>query len=281
MNNTPPLKLTISIFIALILVALVGYFAIAQLPDPVTEDPMSEFKTPQSATAAPNNQASTAGLDSVEVMLVGLKQRLESQPEDIDGWILLSKSYFHVNRQKQAKEAYDKAMSLGYKGSWKPLPRIDSYSQSNLSTQKYESAINTQDYKTGQPTDTRAGETSDQAGTTNANGLKLHVALKPGLIKNLSPESPVFVFVRSAENPGPPLAVIRKQVADLPFEVVLNDSHAMIPGKTISNATNVIVGARISSSGNVEKQAGDYEQLSNSIPSDFADVLELVISDQI
>jgi hypothetical protein len=275
-------KSIIFILAALTLLALGIFFATTQFSTSVEQpDPMSEFKAAQTTTPGPGSQSSADGLDSVEVMLVGLRQRLEAQPEDVEGWILLSKSYLHVNRQKQAKEAYDKAIAVGYKGRWKPLPRIDSYSQSNLSAQKYESAINTQDYKTGQPTDTRAGETSDQAGTTNANGLKLHVALKPGLIKILSLESPVFVFVRAAENPGPPLAVIRKQVADLPFEVVLNDSHAMIPGKTISNATNVIVGARISISGKVEKQAGDYEQLSNSIPSDFADVLELVISDQI
>jgi cytochrome c-type biogenesis protein CcmH len=281
MKNTPPLTLTISIFFALMLVALAGYFVITQLPGPETKDPMSDFKAPQPATAASNSQASTAGLDSVEVMLVGLRQRLESQPEDVEGWILLSKSYFHVSRQKQAKEAYDKARALGYKGSWKPLPRIDSYSQDNLSAQKYESDINTQDYKSGQLTETPTAETSDQAGMMNATGLKLNVALKPGLMNSLSPESAVFVFVRAAENPGPPLAVIRKQVADLPFEVVLNDSHAMIPGKTISNATNVIVGARISTSGNAQRQAGDYEQLSKSIPANFADVLELVISDQI
>ena len=263
------------------LVALGGYFVIDQVPDPGTGDAMSDFKASQSATTAANNQASTAGLDSVEVMLVGLKQRLETQPDDVDGWILLSKSYFHVNRQKQAKEAYDKAMALGYKGVWKPLPRIDSYSQSNLSTQKYETGINTRDYKIDQPTETPAADASGQPGAINATGLKLNVALKPGLIKTLSPESSVFVFVRAAENGGPPLAVIRKQVTDLPFEVVLNDSHAMIPGKTISNATNVIVGARISTSGNAERQAGDYEQLSSSVPSNFAGSLELIISDQI
>lgn len=275
-------KINVSILAALIMLALGIFLVAAQFPASVEQpDPMSEFKNSQAPTPGPDSQSSATGLDSVDVMLVGLRQRLETQPEDIDGWILLSKSYFHVNRQKQAKEAYDKAMALGYKGVWKPLPRIDSYSQSNLSAQKYETGINTRDYKIDQPTNTRAADASDQSAAINATGLKLNVALKPGLIKTLSPESSVFVFVRAAENGGPPLAVIRKQVADLPFEVVLNDSHAMIPGKTISNATRVIVGARISTSGNAQRQAGDYEQLSNSIPANFADVLELVISNQI
>ena len=112
-------------------------------------------------------------------------------------------------------------------------------------------------------------------------GLKLKVSLIPALLKELSPESPIFVFVRAVENPGPPLAVFRKKVGELPFEIALNDSHAMIPGRTISSAENVIVGVRISVSGNPERQPGDFEQLSNTIPSDFDDTLELVIKDKI
>lgn len=278
----PSKTINVSILAALTLLALGIYLVTVQFSTSVEQaDPMSEFKNSGTAASGPDSQGATAGLDSVEVMLVGLRQRLESQPEDVDGWILLSKSYFHVNRQKQAKEAYDQAIAMGYKGVWKPLPRIDSYSQGNLSAQKYETGINTRDYKIDQATQTRAADASSQSAATNATGLKLNVALKPGLMKTLSPESSVFVFARAAENPGPPLAVIRKQVADLPFEVVLNDSHAMIPGKTISNATNVIVGARISASGNAERQAGDYEQLSSSVPSNFSGALELVISDQI
>jgi len=73
--------------------------------------------------------------------LVGLKQRLEAQPDDVDGWILLSKSYFHLNRREEAEEAFEKAKALGYTGSWQPLPRIDSFSQNSSS------AINFRDYK--------------------------------------------------------------------------------------------------------------------------------------
>jgi len=39
--------------------------------------------------------------------------------------------------------------------------------------------------------------------------------------------------------------------------------------------------ARISVSGNPARQPGDYEQLSDSIPADFSETLELVINDKI
>ena len=103
----------------------------------------------------------------------------------------------------------------------------------------------------------------------------------PALQKELSPDAAVFVFVRAVENPGPPLAVVRKTVGELPFEIALNDSHAMIPSRTISGARNVIAGVRISVSGNPARQPGDYEQLSDSIPADFSETLELVINDKI
>ena len=87
--------------------------------------------------------------------------------------------------------------------------------------------------------------------------------------------------MRAVDSPGPPLAVVRKTVGELPFEIALNDSHAMIPSRTISSAGNVIVGVRISMSGNPERQSGDYEQLSGSIPADSSKTVELVINDKI
>jgi cytochrome c-type biogenesis protein CcmH len=273
MNNTPSLKLEISlkliisILIALTLTAVVTYFATTRLSNPVERDLMSEFKATPSATSASANQDSATDLESVDVLLVGLKQRLEAQPDDVDGWVLLSKSYYHLDRWKEADEAFEKAKALGYRGSWQPLPRIDSFSQNSAST------INFKDYKINQD----SAQTVPQA----AGGLQLKIRLNPALQKELSPAAAVFVFVRAAENPGPPLAVVRTRVGELPFEITLNDSHAMMPGKNISSARNVIVGARISISGNPERQPGDYEQLSNSIPSNTKKTVELTITDKI
>ena len=284
MNPIQSLKLKISLLAALMMVALGAYFAIVQLSAPAEQDLMSDFKTSQPFTATSNSQASTAGLESVDVMLVGLKQRLENQPDDVDGWVLLSKSYYHLNRWKEAGAAFEKAKALGYTGSWQPLPRIDAFSQDSSSSQKFDSSINFRDYKINEDvelTKSQVGDAVSQSGSEVSADLKLKVSLNPALQKELSFESPVFVFVRAVENPGPPLAVIRKIVAELPFDIVLNDSHAMIPGRTISSAKNVIVGARISMSGKPERRPGDYETLSNSIPSNFSDTLELVINDKI
>jgi hypothetical protein len=270
----PSFKLIIAILVAITLTAVVTYFATIRLSNPVERDLMSEFKATPSVTPTLGKQDSTTNLEPVDVLLVGLKQRLEAQPDDVDGWVLLSKSYYHLNRMEEAESAFEKAKALGYTGSWQPLPRIDSFSQNSSSS------INFRDYKINEDSP-QSEAVGSQTGTPASTGLKLKVTLNPALQKELSPEFVVFVFVRAVDNPGAPLAVVRKTVGQLPFEIALNDSHAMIPSRTISGAKNVIVGARISVSGNPERQPGDYEQLSDSIPADFRKTLELVINDKI
>jgi cytochrome c-type biogenesis protein CcmH len=271
---TTSIKLLIAILVAITLTAVVTYFATTRLSGPVERDLMSEFKATPPVTSTPGNQGAATEIESVDVLLVGLKQRLEAQPADVDGWVLLSKSYYHLDRWEEAEAAFEKARALGYTGDWQPLPRIDTFSQNDSSS------IGFRDYKIQSGND-QAGTAVSQAGANTAAGLKLKVSLNPALQKELSPDATVFIFVRAVENPGPPLAVVRKTVGELPFEIALNDSHAMIPSRTISSAGDVIIGARISVSGNPERQSGDYEQLSDSIPVNFDETIELVINDKI
>lgn len=80
-----------------------------------------------------------------------------------------------------------------------------------------------------------------------------------------SPEDTVFVFARSAQGGKAPLAVLRKQVKDLPFDFTLDDSLAMNPAMRISTSREVQVGARISKSGNPMPQPGDLQGLTATV----------------
>jgi len=83
------------------------------------------------------------------------------------------------------------------------------------------------------------------------------VTLAPALRGQVAPDDTVFVFARPAGGGRMPLAVRRAKVADLPLSFTLDDSMAMAPGMTISNAKQVTVSARISKSGNALPQPGD------------------------
>ncbi len=96
-------------------------------------------------------------------------------------------------------------------------------------------------------------------------GVSGRVALAPALAKQVSPDDTVFVFARAAQGPRMPLAIVRKQVKDLPFDFTLDDTTAMSPQMKLSNFPQVVVGARVSKSGNAMPQPGDLQGLSPTV----------------
>lgn len=83
------------------------------------------------------------------------------------------------------------------------------------------------------------------------------VTLAPALQAKAAPTDTVFVFAQAVDGPRVPLAIVRKQVKDLPFDFVLDDSMAMNPAMSLSTVQQVVVSARVSKSGNAVRQPGD------------------------
>ena len=116
------------------------------------------------------------------------------------------------------------------------------------------------------PSATAAGEASTPSANNMATAqVSGTVSLSDKLKGRVSPDDTVFVFARAAEGPRMPLAIIRKQVKDLPFEFKLDDSMAMSPAARLSGVSKIIVGARVSKSGNAMPQSGDLQGLTPSI----------------
>jgi cytochrome c-type biogenesis protein CcmH len=106
------------------------------------------------------------------------------------------------------------------------------------------------------------------------------VTLAPALAARAGPDDTVFIFARAAEGPRMPLAIVKRQVKDLPVKFSLDDSQAMAPGMALSNFADVVVGARISKTANATPQAGDLEGLSKTVrvgATDVAIVIDTVL----
>ena len=92
------------------------------------------------------------------------------------------------------------------------------------------------------------------AATGQVSGV---VQLAAGLAAKASPTDTVFVFARAAQGPRMPLAILKRKVSDLPLAFTLDDSSAMSPELKLSKFPNVVIGARISRSGDAMPQSGD------------------------
>ncbi len=89
------------------------------------------------------------------------------------------------------------------------------------------------------------------------NAIKVAVQLDAAVAGQFSASDTVFIYAQALKGPKMPLAIVKKQVADLPVSVELNDSLAMMPSMTLSSYSQVKVIARISKTGNAMQQAGD------------------------
>ena len=108
------------------------------------------------------------------------------------------------------------------------------------------------------PAEKSAPATTNAAAASTA-GVSGTVTLAPALQAKVKPDDTVFIFARAAEGSRMPLAILRKKASELPVTFALNDSMAMNPAANLSSAPRVIIGARISKSGNAMPQPGDLQ----------------------
>ena len=273
--------------------------------------------------AAAEHQATPKEVDE---MVSRLAARLEKNPDDPRGWMMLARSYYVMKRMPEAVAAFEKAaqavkddadfyadyadalaMSQGRKLDGRPLQliqlalKIDPGHPKALAMAGSE-AFFRKDYPGALaywekllqllPPDSEMGKSiaSGIAEARELGGIKGPVATKaapkaeakpakgaeakpaaggasvsgrvtlaPAIAAKAAPGDTLFILARAVNGPRIPLAVLRKQVSDLPFEFTLDDALAMSPELKLSGFPEVIVAARISKSGNAIAQSGDLQ----------------------
>lgn len=274
------------------------------------------------ATADGGASPHATNAEQIAAMADKLALRMQSQPDDAEGWAMLARSYSVLGRYQDAEQAYRKAtklraddaalwtdfadalaMNQGGKLAGEPMQLIEKalkldpahakalslsgtyafsqkrYAEAAKLWQKVVDIGNPEDpvvkqsassltearELAGLPAQAQAATPVKNTGGAAAAGATVSgvVRLSAKLEKLTSPTDTVFIFARSADPAQRmPLAIVRKQVRDLPYTFTLDDSLAMSAANPLSSSPKVLVGARISKSGNAVPQAGDFSVLS-------------------
>ena len=118
----------------------------------------------------------------------------------------------------------------------------------------------------------KAPEASNESAVQTSQGISGTVKLAPALAVNIDPAATVFVYARAAQGAAMPLAIERTKVKDLPYTYHLDDSKGLMPANKLSQASEVVIVARISKTGDAKPQAGDLQGTSAAIKPDGSKV---------
>ena len=122
-----------------------------------------------------------------------------------------------------------------------------------------------------------AGANEAQAAATSGPRILVTVALDPRLKDKVAPGDTLFVFAKAASGPPMPLAIAKLSAAQLPASVTLTDAMSMLPNMNLSAFAQIVIGARISKSGQAIAQSGDLQALSAPLPNSRSEPVELTI----
>lgn len=246
---------------------------------------------------------------SVEEMVAKLAERLAQKPGDAQGWAMLGRSYFVLERYAESAEAYAKANALTDSEepallvnegealalaqdralAGKPralfeaaLARDPQFTKAlwyaglaaeeagdavlarsrwvELSKQELPENVRAALKERLDATPAAAPEVAqDSAATPPAPVLRLAVRLSSALAAQVPADATLFVFAKAASGPPMPLAVYRGKASELPREVRLDDSMAMMPTMKLSSFEQWIVTARVSRVGQPQAVSGDVQ----------------------
>ncbi len=240
---------------------------------------------------SPDIPSGASQAQNIEQMVASLAERLQREPADIDGWIMLGRSYMTLGNYQGAATAYESALALDPGNPealfWGGISASNS-GNARLAIERWERLLETDppgnvrrvlleriaEWRSEPlpPTAVPARASASVVAASISLSVQAQVAVAAG--------ASVFIIARDPARPSPPIAVTRRLVSDLPLVVELGDQESMIPGRNLSAFSEFEMLARVSLSGNPIAQPGDWFASVIVRPADSKQV-ELVIADQV
>jgi len=195
-----------------------------------------------------------------------LQQALAQQPDNPKGLWLIGHWHYQRGDYREARSSWQRVATQVQPGSENAIVLQQ---QIQLASAKLG--------ETAPPEPAPAADT----GTDKAS-IQVSVSLDPALRDSAAPDDTLFIFARAVSGPRMPLAIVRKQVRDLPVTVTLDDSMAMTPAMVLSRFPQVSVGARISKTGQAIAAPGDLQGMQSPVPTNKTpDTVNIIINERV
>jgi cytochrome c-type biogenesis protein CcmH len=214
-----------------------------------------------------------------------LQRAVQAQPQSQRGLWLLGIASYQKNDFAAAATTWEQLLAVlpeDAEPRAQLLERIaDARQQAGLPAMPAAAAAATARDAPAPASQASAATPADAPAAASAAGPRLTVTvdITPELKARVGASDVLFVFARAAEGPRMPLAIQRLPASALPVTVTLDDSTSMMPALKLSTMPRVVVGARISKSGQATPQAGDFETLSAPIANTHSEPMQLLIDE--
>jgi cytochrome c-type biogenesis protein CcmI len=217
----------------------------------------------------------------MQAAIAKLADKLRQHPDDAEGWALLGRTYKATEHYAEARDAFRHALEAAPEDT--DLAReYAAAGTPDESVAPSEAAPSAESSGAVEMNAVAASDVPPGAGApANTAHIVVNVALDPKFKDSVGPNDTLFVFAKAAHGPPMPLAITRLTAAQLPARLTLTDAMGMVPGLTLSRFPQVVVGARISKSGNATPQSGDLQTLSASTTTAQTKPVQLIIAERV
>lgn len=217
--------------------------------------------------------------------VAALRKRLALQPKDAQAHADLGDALaFAAGRrfEGEPEQLIQKALKLDPKNT-KALELMGTMAfdrrQYAQAIQHWQAALPAMDPQSQAAANLQAGVAEAQRRAEGANGgngankgatagaqISGRVTLAGALKARVQPDDTVLIFARLVDGPRMPVAVLKRRAAELPLDFKLDESTAMNPSLRLSPSMQVVVGVRVTRSGQAMAQPGDLQGFSDPVP---------------
>jgi len=276
-------------------------------------------------------------LPEMDDAVAALAERLAANPDDVNGWNMLGRSYMTVGNYAGAVQAFEKAVELESAGNAQSLvslgeallaesgagisgriaalfenalavdpnnPQglfyggIGAFNRNDidLAADRWEQLLELNppaeiqgileqriaEWRGVEAVQVTPDQTDNQAELVAEPDavVTARVSLTDAAAAALPAEATIFIIARDPSQPGPPIAVTRRSLSELPVSIGLGDRESMVAGRSLSSFAEFELLARVSLSGQPTAQPGDWYGSQIVVPAEN-NVIELPINEQV